>query len=154
MNSIHLLSYVVCDGIIKPDPKRLKPLMDMSIPNNSSALQRALGMFAHYCRWISNFSEKMHPLLGKKKFPLCRDVVSGFNLLKDDVARAILAAIKDDIPFRVETDSSDLVIGATLIQANHHVAFFSRTLHSSVRRGICNCRITAPLETLPGGKAL
>ncbi|GFW69689.1 retrovirus-related Pol polyprotein from transposon opus [Trichonephila clavipes] len=51
-NSIHLLGYIIQDGIIKPDPKRLKPLRDMPVPKDSSALQRALGMFAHYCGWI------------------------------------------------------------------------------------------------------
>ncbi|GFS56550.1 retrovirus-related Pol polyprotein from transposon 17.6 [Trichonephila clavipes] len=122
------------DGIIKPDPERLKPLRDMPVPKDSSALQRALGMFAHYCRWIPGFSKKIRPLLGKKQFPLSRDAVLTFNSLKDDVANAALATIEDDIPFRVETDSSDFAIGATLSQAGRPVAFFSRTLHASELR--------------------
>ncbi|GFV24880.1 retrovirus-related Pol polyprotein from transposon opus [Trichonephila clavipes] len=48
-NSVHLLGYIIQDGIIKPDPERLKPLRDMPVQKDSSALQRALGMFAHYC---------------------------------------------------------------------------------------------------------
>ncbi|GFY16815.1 retrovirus-related Pol polyprotein from transposon opus [Trichonephila clavipes] len=122
------------DGIIKPDPERLKPLRDMPVPKDSSALQRALGMFAHYCRWIPGFSKKIRPLLGKKQFPLSRDAVLTFNSLKDDVENAALATIEDDIPFRVETDSSDFAIGATLSQAGRPVAFFSRTLHASELR--------------------
>ncbi|GFT76012.1 putative retrovirus-related pol polyprotein from transposon opus [Trichonephila clavipes] len=59
----------------------------------------------------------------KKQFPLSRDAVLTFNSLKDDVANAALATIEDDIPFRVETDSSDFVIGATLSQAGRPVAF-------------------------------
>ncbi|GFT77142.1 retrovirus-related Pol polyprotein from transposon opus [Trichonephila clavipes] len=106
-NSVHLLGYIIQDGIIKPDPERLKPLRDMPVPKDSSALQR------------------------KKQFPLSRDAVLTFNSLKDDVANAALATIEDDIPFRVETDSSDFAIGATLSQAGRPVAFFSRTLHAS-----------------------
>ncbi|GFU38108.1 retrovirus-related Pol polyprotein from transposon opus [Trichonephila clavipes] len=128
------LEKFMTDGIIKPDPERLKPLRDIPVPKDSSALQRALGMFAHYCRWIPGFSKKIRPLLGKKRFPLSRDAVLTFNSLKDDVANAALATIKDDIPFRVETDSSDFAIGATLSQAGRPVAFFSRTLHSSELR--------------------
>ncbi|GFW78383.1 retrovirus-related Pol polyprotein from transposon opus [Trichonephila clavipes] len=105
-NSVHLLGYIIQDGIIKPDPERLKPLRDMPVPKDSSALQR------------------------KKQFPLSRDAVLTFNSLKDDVANAALATIEDDIPFRVETDSSDFAIGATLSQAGRPVAFFSRTLHA------------------------
>ncbi|GFV31461.1 putative retrovirus-related pol polyprotein from transposon opus [Trichonephila clavipes] len=88
-------------------------------------------MFAHYCRWIPGFSKKIRLLLGKKQFPLSRDAVLTFNSLKDDVANAALATIEDDIPFRVETDSSEFAIGATLSQARRPVAFFSRTLHAS-----------------------
>ncbi|GFW38256.1 retrovirus-related Pol polyprotein from transposon 17.6 [Trichonephila clavipes] len=106
----------------------------MPVPKDSSALQRALGMFAYYCRWILGFSKKIRPLLGKKRFPLSRDAVLTFNLLKDDVANAALATIEDDIPFRVETNSSDFAIGTTLSQAGCPVAFFSRTLHASELR--------------------
>ncbi|GFW84309.1 retrovirus-related Pol polyprotein from transposon 17.6 [Trichonephila clavipes] len=133
-NSVHLLGYIIQDGKIKPDTERLKPLRDMPVPKDSSALQRALGMYAHYCRWIPGFSKKIRPLLGKKQFPLSRDAVLTFNSLKDDVANAALATIEDDIPFRVETDSSDFAIGATLSQAGRPVAFFSRTLHASELR--------------------
>ncbi|GFT40547.1 retrovirus-related Pol polyprotein from transposon opus [Trichonephila clavipes] len=105
-NSVHLLGYIIQDGIIKLDPERLKPLRDMPIPKDSSALQHALGI----------------------------DAVLTFNSLKDDVANAALATIEDDIPFRVETDSSDFAIGATLSQAGRPVAFFSRTLHASELR--------------------
>ncbi|GFW61781.1 retrovirus-related Pol polyprotein from transposon 297 [Trichonephila clavipes] len=76
----------------------------------------------------------LRPLLGKKQFPLSRDAVLTFNSLKDDVANAALATIEDDLPFRVETDSSDFAIGATLSQAGRPVAFFSRTLHASELR--------------------
>ncbi|GFT50006.1 putative retrovirus-related pol polyprotein from transposon opus [Trichonephila clavipes] len=102
----------------------------MPVPKDSSALQRALGMFTHYCRWIPGFSKKIRPLLGKKQFPLSRDAVLTFNSLKD-VANAAFATIEDDKPFRVETDSSDFAIGATLSQAERPVAFLSRTLHAS-----------------------
>ncbi|GFW95732.1 retrovirus-related Pol polyprotein from transposon opus [Trichonephila clavipes] len=80
------LEKFMTDGIIKPDPERLKPLRDMPVPKDSSALQRALGMFAHYCRWIPGFSKKIRPLLGKKQFPLSRDAVLTFSSLNDDVA--------------------------------------------------------------------
>ncbi|GFW25288.1 retrovirus-related Pol polyprotein from transposon 17.6 [Trichonephila clavipes] len=105
-NSVHLLRCIIQNGIIKPDPERLKPLRDIPVPKDSSALQRASGM----------------------------DDVLTFNSLKDDVANAAFSTIEDDIPFRVETDSSDFAIGATFSQAGHPVAFFSRTLHASEMR--------------------
>ncbi|GFY43686.1 RNA-binding protein 10, partial [Trichonephila inaurata madagascariensis] len=56
-HSVHLLGYIIQDGIIKPDPEQLKPLRDMPVPKVSSILQLALGMLAHYCRWIPGFSQ-------------------------------------------------------------------------------------------------
>ncbi|GFT85182.1 retrovirus-related Pol polyprotein from transposon 17.6 [Trichonephila clavipes] len=106
-NSVHLVGYINQDGIIKQDPERLKPLRDIPVPKDSFALQR------------------------KKQFPLSRDAVLTFNSLKDDVANAALATIEDDIPFRVETHSSDFAIRTTLSQAGRPVAFFSRNLHAS-----------------------
>ncbi|GFS90651.1 retrovirus-related Pol polyprotein from transposon opus [Trichonephila clavipes] len=121
-------------GWYKTGSRKTKTFARYARSERLSALQRALGMFAHYCRWIPGFSKKIRPLLGKKQFPLSRDAVLTFNSLKDDVANAALATIEDDIPFRVETDSSDFAIGATLSQAGRPVAFFSRTLHASELR--------------------
>ena len=43
-------------------------------------------------------------------------------------------AINESIPFEVETDASEFVTAATLNQAEHPVAFFSRTLQGSETR--------------------
>ncbi|GFV01787.1 putative retrovirus-related pol polyprotein from transposon opus [Trichonephila clavipes] len=96
----------------------------MLVPKDSSALQRTSGILAHYCRWIPGFSKKIYPLLGKKQFPLSRDAVLTFNSLKDDVANAALAAIEDDIPFRVKLIHLIFAIGATLSQAGRPVFLF------------------------------
>ncbi|GFW36418.1 retrovirus-related Pol polyprotein from transposon opus [Trichonephila clavipes] len=55
-NSVHLLGYIIQDGIIKLNPER--PLRNMPVPKDSSALQRALRT-CHYCRWIPGFSQKI-----------------------------------------------------------------------------------------------
>ena len=46
--SIKLLGYIVRNGAMRPNPERLKYLMELPISENIAALQRALGMFAHY----------------------------------------------------------------------------------------------------------
>jgi hypothetical protein len=66
--------------------------------------------------------------------------VSAFSSLKTDVAKAIFAAIEDNIPFRVETNAVNFAISATLSQAGRPIEFFSRTFnkseqkHSSIER--------------------
>ena len=51
-DSIKLLGYTVQNNIIKPDAERLKPLLDLPIPENAPALKRALGLFSHYSKWL------------------------------------------------------------------------------------------------------
>ena len=129
--SINLLGYTIANKIIKPDPARLQPLINLPVPKDGSSLQRALGMFSHYCRWIPAFSEKIRPLLSKNGFPLSEDAIKAFHSIKKDVIQASLSAIENDIPFRVETDASEFAIGAILTQAQRPIAFFSRTLNKS-----------------------
>ena len=130
---IKILGYLIEDKIIKPDPDRLAPLMNLPIPKDTASLQRTMGMFAHYCRWIPKFSEKIRPLL-TKEFPLSEKAVKALNSLKKDVADASFSAIESDAQFRVETDASEYAIGATLSQAERPIAFFSRTLNASEQK--------------------
>ena len=50
-----ILNYCMGKGQIKPDPERLKVLLDLPLPNNKKALQKALGLFAYYAKWIPDF---------------------------------------------------------------------------------------------------
>lgn len=52
-----VLGYKVSLGIIKPDPERMKPLEEMAPPTSKKALERVLGMFAYYSKWIPKFSD-------------------------------------------------------------------------------------------------
>ncbi|KMQ83221.1 enzymatic poly [Lasius niger] len=98
--SVTLLGYVISNKTIKPDSNRLKPLLELPIPKDAASLRRTLGMFSHYRRWILRFSEIVRPLLEKNQFPLSDKATSVFKTLKNDVARATMAAIRNNVPFR------------------------------------------------------
>ena len=129
--SINLLGYTVENGNLRPDASRLQPLRDMPLPSDGKALQRTLGLFAHYSRWIHNFSTKIKKLSDNQKFPLDESAKRAFDDLKADIERAVLHHIDDSAPFVVETDASDTAIAATLSQSGRPVAFFSRALNAS-----------------------
>lgn len=130
LSTVSLLGYTISNKTIKPDPERLTPLVDMPVPQDTASLQRALGMFSYYSKWVPRFSEKVKPLL-KCNFPLQEDAVAAFKTLKLDIAKASTAAIESNTPFTVETDASHYAIAATLSQHGRPVAFFSRTLNKS-----------------------
>ena len=128
---IALLGYIIENGILKPDPQRLKPLVEIPPPQNLTEQRRLVGMFAYYSKWINNFSDKIRLLNKNTTFPLSAEVFKSFEQLKDDIVHASVANIDPNIPFVVETDASDYAIAATLNQNGRPVAFFSRTLRSS-----------------------
>ena len=65
-SSINVLGYLVRDGNIRPDPKRLRPLKELPLPTNVQSLRRTLGLFAYYAKWIPEFSSKMQSLVNAK----------------------------------------------------------------------------------------
>ena len=131
MTSIDLLGYRISSGSLQPDPERLRPLLDLPAPHDQKSLQRIVGMFAYYAKWVSHFSDKIKPLNSVTIFPLNEHEIKSFETLKHDLINATMQAIDENIPFTVETDASDFAIAATLSQEGRPVAFHSRTLQGS-----------------------
>ena len=140
---IRLLGFEVTRGLVKPDPERFTALRDLPPPHDLKSQQRVVGMFAYYSQWISKFSDKIHPLVNNRVFPLPATVESSFSNLKHELENAALVTIEPGYPLIVETDASEVAIAATLNQNGRPVAFFSRTLsgserhHSSVEKEAC-----------------
>lgn len=128
---LKILGSVVENGTIKPDLDRLKPLLELSPPENIKQLRRTMGFFAHYSKYISNFSFKIRPLSQTTSFPLSTEAVAAFNSLKDDLKECVMGAIDINIPFVLETDASNHTLAGVLSQSGRPVAFFSRTLNAS-----------------------
>ncbi|XP_063625652.1 uncharacterized protein LOC134797361 [Cydia splendana] len=130
-SSINILGYTIANNVIKPDSARLEPLLNLPPPHDLPSMRRAMGMFAHYSKWIPNFSEKVHELAKTKTFPLTNTMIKDFGDLKNYIVKSCVHAIDDNVPFTVETDASEHSIAATLSQAGRPVAFYSRTLNQS-----------------------
>ena len=131
VKNINILGYVVGNMVIKPDPERMRPLLDFPPPNNVNALRRVLGMFAYYAKLIFDFAEKIRPLADAKQFPLKRDALNAFVSLKTESSNATLQLVDERLPFVVECDASDRATSATLNQGGRPIAFTSRTLQGS-----------------------
>ena len=131
------------DGIFM-DPKKVSSILEWPAPTNIKELQSFLGFANYYRRFIPNFAKIAHPLnnLLKKnvKYIWSFEIQSAFDLIKSKFSSApVLAYPNRELPFIVETDSSNFAIGAILSQKLpkdnkvHPVAFFSRSLNSSER---------------------
>ena len=130
-STINVLGYLIGNGIIKPDPDRLRPLQELPPPTSVRSLRRSLGMFAYYAKWIPDYSEKIKPLKSTQSFPLSQSALNAFTILKKELATASLVPIDESMPFVVGCDASDTTLSATLNQGGRLVAFMSRTLQGS-----------------------
>ena len=130
-STINVLGYLIGNGIIKPDPDRLRPFQELPPPTSVRSLRRSLGMFAYYAKWIPDFSEKIKPLTSTQSFPLCQSALNAFTVLKKELAAASLVPTDESMPFVVECDASDTTLSATFNQGGRPVAFMSRTLQGS-----------------------
>ena len=120
-----VFGYIIEEGTIRPDPERLRPLHELSIPHNSKSMGRCLGLFSYYLQWIPRFSDRIKPIAASKTFPLPRPAVEAFESLKKTIENSVVTAIDETIPFKVETDASEVALAATLNQRGKPVAFFS-----------------------------
>lgn len=147
--SIKLLGYLIGNRTLKPDPARLEPLQNLPVPTDKASLQRAVGMFAHYSKWIPRFSEKNHRIVSTRNFPMQEPAITDFHNLKTEVAKSAVTAIEENIPFVVETDASEHSIAAILSQSGRPVAFFSKTLsHSEQNHSAVEKEALAIVEAL------
>ena len=74
-----ILGYAVEEGTIRPDPDRLKPLLELPLPQNVRSLNRCLGLFSYYSQWVPNFSDKIKPITSRKSFPLSQEAKQAFK---------------------------------------------------------------------------
>ncbi|XP_072373331.1 uncharacterized protein [Scyliorhinus torazame] len=126
-----ILGYVVRNGIIGPDPERMRALMEFPLPHCPKALKRCLAFFSYYAQWVPQYADKARPLIQTTTFPLSTEACQAFSRIKADIAKATMRAIDESLPFQVESDASDVALAATLNQVGRPVAFFSWTLHAS-----------------------
>ena len=104
-----MLDHIMGAGSKRPDPSRIKTLMDFPIPENSSQLKRLLGIFAYNAKWIADYSNKVAPLFAAQKqlaFPLNQASRLAIAALKKEVASAVLWLPRAYEPLVLQTDAS------------------------------------------------
>ena len=134
VNSINILGYLISKNTIRPDPSRMQPLLDLPLPGNPASLQRALGLFSYYARWVSRYSDRIQPLIGNPPFPLSEECRTAFEDVKHQIAGACIVCPNNTDTLVLETDASNAALSASLNQGGKPVAFFSRTLKAHERK--------------------
>ena len=146
---ITYLGHIVSAAGIEMDPKKIEAVKNWTVPRTVMDVHSFLGFTNHYCRFIQGYAKVASPLnvlisgdnANHKKAlvkwsPECQ---SAFDRLKDLCTRTPILAYADyRKPFQLQTDASDLGLGAVLYQiddSGHHrvIVYASHSLSNTER---------------------
>ncbi|XP_075768775.1 uncharacterized protein LOC142821515 isoform X2 [Pelodiscus sinensis] len=136
---VSYLGYTVGRGKLKPLVDKVQAVREHPTPTTKRKVRQFLGLAGYYRRFIPNFSSVAAPLtdLTRKGQPervrwtaACDDA---FQELKDRLVRAPVLAQPDfNKPFTLQTDASEVGLGAVLTQEEegqeHPILYLSRKL--------------------------
>ena len=131
------LGFILDANGLRPDKEKIRPGLEYPAPTNVKELRRFLGMVGWYSRFINNVAELKIPLvklLHKDiKWSWGAEQTEAFEKLKLAlVSTPVLARPDFSLPFTVQTDASNMAIGAVLTQMHedgeHPVVYISRVL--------------------------
>lgn len=136
-----VLGFFISKGTLKMDLEKVEAIVNWPIPKTLGEVRSFHGLATFYRKFIKNFSHICAPLLDtikggrKTKFQWTKQVDEDFKYLKERVAQyPILALPTFKKLFTVETDASNLAIGAVLSQDGRPVAFFSEKLNEAKKK--------------------
>ena len=123
---------------IKPYHKKVNAIVHMEAPKNLKQLRSFLGMVTYYRDMFPQRSHILSPLTdllkSQNRFQWSPACNLAFKHMKALVASDTLLSYPDHSkPFHIETDASDLQLGAILKQDNKPVAFYTRKLTPAQR---------------------
>ena len=137
-NQVNYLGHVVSAKGVHTDPDKIKAVSLLAEPQNVEQVRSFLGLVGYYRKFIPKFASYATPLvsLTKKgtKFHWSKAHSESFLLLKNLLCQApILAYPRFDQPFVLQTDASDLGLGAVLTQVDAYgnervISYASRPL--------------------------
>ena len=150
---VEYLGHLITPNGLRPNPKLVEAVEQFPVPCNLKSLRRFVGLCSYYRRFVPHFAKLAAPLhqLTRKDQPFhwSLECQHAFEELKHKLTSAsVLAYPSFDKNFVLETDASNLGLGAVLSQLQddghvHPVAYASRGLS----RAETNYSVT-DLETL------
>ena len=138
------LGHIVSANVLKPDPAKIKGLVDATPPQDKKALLSFCAAANYLRAYIPKFSELMEPLTrltGKYvHFSWGQEQEDAYQRIKEELIEATyLTMPKWDQPFILFTDASELAVAAVLTQlaeddkAFHFIGFASKKLTETQR---------------------
>ena len=139
VDQVKYLGHILSADGIRPDPDKIKAIVDLKQPVDKKELLRFLGMLTYLSKFIPNFSDATAPLRALLRTDIpwtwSEQHVTAFSHLKQLVVTApVLRYFDSSKPAVIQTDSSSSGIGSCLLQDGQPVAYASRALTDAETR--------------------
>lgn len=141
--TVEYLGHVVSEHGISTDPKKTEAIRKWPKPRNITELRSFLGFCSYYRKFVHSFAaiaKPLHALTQKgNKFTWSEECQSAFEVLRDKLVKAPMLAHPDFTkPFILDTDASDMAMGAVLSQVQDGdervISYASRCLTKAERK--------------------
>ena len=139
------LGQILENGKRFPNPQRVEVLSKIARPKNSKDVRRILGATNWFRHFVPNYSEVVLPmtrlLSPKRAFRWTRDCAEALERVIEKLKTAALGVPLIGDAFRLETDASDVALGAALYSLEVYnqdpntlpIMFLSKTLSDAER---------------------
>jgi len=142
---VKFLGHFISKDGVRPLPIRLETITNFPLPKTTSHLRSFLGTINYCHRFIPKVSEVLAPMSALCNRPKHAEVkwnesaLNAFDMAKKALLKIqTLSFPKENLPFTLTTDASDIAIGAVLHQVNDEVSepleFFSKKLSTTQQR--------------------
>lgn len=137
---ISYLGHVITETGVKPNPEKIRAVVEYPRPTNQKSIKQFLGLLGYYRKFIRNFASIAKPLtkLLRKDVPFIweSEQANSFQQFKEILTSQPLLQYPDfSKPFLLTTDASNYAIGSVLSQGeigkDLPIAYASRTLNNA-----------------------
>ena len=143
-SKVAFLGHEVSEQGIATDPEKAKTVRDWSQPTSATEVRQFVGLASYYRKFIPNFAticKPLHKLTEKNaKFVWNDQTQNAFDALKQSLTTAHILSypMLQDQPFLLDTDASNVGVGAVLSQVQDGeekvICYYSKCLSRSERK--------------------
>lgn len=138
LKELNYLGHTIGVAGVSTDPSKVQDIVNWAIPTTLKKLRGFLGIAGYYHKFVKNFGVISKPLTNLLRkgveFVWTPEVHESFEQFKKALASAPVLALPDFTkPSVIETDASEIGIGAVLSQDKHPIAYMSKALGPRTR---------------------